>query len=159
MKARLSDDITEIMPSLNRVIKNANYNPHAPNITMFREFRMITLQPRELLLIKALNDTDARKVLAWLKDLINDTAERRDEIEPLYESKKRPHPLQLYTWLPRTNCGQCGEKTCLAFAAFLYIGQQSIENCKPLFNEDYEEQREVMLKLVEALGHDISQVG
>ncbi len=158
VKARLSDDISEIMPYLNRVVKNAVYNTHAPNLTMFKEFRMITLEPRELILIKALNDTDARQVLTWLKDLINDTAERMDEIEPLYESKKRPHPLQLYSWLPRSNCGQCGEKTCIAFAALLSVGQQSIERCKPLFTEDYKEQRDVMLNLAETLGHDISHL-
>jgi len=158
VKARLSDDITDIMPYLNRVIKNANFNPHAPNVTMFKEFRMITLQPRDLILIKALNDTDARQVLAWLKDLINDTAERREQIEPLYEFIKKPHILQLYTWLPRSNCGQCGEKTCLAFAALLSVGQQSLERCSPFFAENYREQLLVMLELVEALGHDLSYI-
>jgi ArsR family metal-binding transcriptional regulator len=158
VKAKLSDDISELLPYLNRVIKNANYNAYAPNITLFKEFRMITIEPTNLILIKALNDTDARQILAWLKDLINDTAERRNEIEPLYESQKRPHPLQLYTWLPRTNCKQCGEKSCLAFAALLFVGQQSLENCSLLFTKDYEEPRNVILKLVEALGHDMSQI-
>jgi ArsR family metal-binding transcriptional regulator len=158
VKARLSDDITEVMPYLHRVVKNANYNAYAPNLTMFREFRMITLEPNNLILIKAFNDTDARQVLAWLKDLINNTAERRDEIEPLYETRQRPHPLQLFTWLPRTNCKECGEKSCLAFAALLFVGQQSLERCRPLFTDDNQEQREVMIGLVEALGHDVSQM-
>lgn len=157
VKARLSDDISEIMPYINRVVKNANYNEHAPNLTMFKEFRMITLEPKELILIKALNDTDARQVLDWLKQMINDTAERKKEIEPLYASKKRPHPLQLYSWLPRINCEQCGEKSCLAFAALLSVGQQSLDLCQPLFTEDYQELRSVMIGLVDALGHDISQ--
>jgi ArsR family metal-binding transcriptional regulator len=118
---------------------------------------MITLEPQNLILIKALNDTDARQILAWLQDLINETAERKAEIEPLYASKKRPHPLQLYRWLPRINCGQCGEKSCLAFASLLSIGQQSLSRCLPLFTEDYQEQMSVMIDLVDALGHDISQ--
>lgn len=158
VKARLSNDISEIMPYLNRIVKNAVYNVHAPNVTMFKEFRMITLGPRELILIKALNDTDARQVIIWLKDLINDTAECMDEIEPLYESKRRPHPLQLYRWLPQINCGQCGEKTCIAFAALLSVGQQKIDRCTPLFTDDYREQFEVMLNLVETLGHEVSHL-
>ena len=158
VKARLSDDISEIMPYLNRVVKNANYNEYAPNLTMFKEFRMITLEPENLILIKALNDTDARQSIAWIKNLINETAANKESIEPLFKSKKRPHPLQLYTWLPCNNCGQCGEKTCLAFAALLFVGQQSLENCKPLFEEDYKEKRMVILGLVEALGHDPSSV-
>lgn len=155
VQARLSDDITEIMPYLNRVVKNASYNHNAPNVTMFKEFRMITIEPKEIILIKALNYTDARQVIVWLKDLINDTAERMDDMEPLYKSKKRPHPLQIYSWLPRNNCGQCGEKSCIAFAALLSVGQQRIEKCEPLFTDDYHEQREVILNLIEILGHDI----
>lgn len=152
LKAKLSDDIEEIMPYINGAVKNAVYNPHAPNLTLHREFRMITLYPRELALIKALNTTDARQVLSWLQDLINETAARKDEIEPIYEAKKRPHPLQLFVWLPKTNCRQCGEKTCLAFAAQLFAGQQRLERCAPLFIEDYREQREVMLELLQPSG-------
>ena len=62
-----------------------SYNPHAPNLTLYRDFRLITLHPQELTMIKALNTTDARQVLAWLQDLINDTAVRREEITPVYE--------------------------------------------------------------------------
>lgn len=155
LKAKLSDDIAGIMPYLNGAVKNAVYNPHAPNLTLYREFRLITLHPRELTLIKALNTTDARQVLAWLQDLINDTAARREAIEPVCQAKQRPHPLQLFAWLPRTNCRQCGEKTCLAFAAQLFTGQQRLERCTLLFAEDYREQREVMLELAAALGYDI----
>lgn len=156
LKARLSDDIAEIMPYWNGSLNNVNYNPNAPNLTLYREFRLITLYPRELTLIKALNITDAQQVLAWLQDLINDTAARREEIEPLYEAMQCPHPLQLYSWLPRTNCRQCGEKTCLAFAALLFSGQQQLERCLPLFTEDFQEQREVMLELAGALGYEIA---
>lgn len=156
VKAKLTEDITEIMPYLNRVIRTVSYNPHAPNLTLFREFRMITLLPKEILLVKAVNTTDARQVLAWLKDLINDTVERMDEIEPFYETRKRPHPLQLYQWLPGSNCGQCGEKTCLAFAARLFAGQQKLEHCAPLFTSEYSEQREVFLQLAAALGYNVA---
>ena len=156
VKARLSDDVSEIMPYLNRVVKNASYNAHAPNLTMFREFRMITLEPAKLILIKALNDTDARQVLDWLKELINHTAIHKAEIEPLHESKQRPHPLELFTFLPRINCGQCGETTCLAFAALLFAGLQSLENCKPLFTDDYKEHHKAMINLANLSGHDVS---
>ncbi|MHC1597228.1 MAG: (Fe-S)-binding protein, partial [Methermicoccaceae archaeon] len=28
-------------------------------------------------------------------------------------------PLEVYKYLPQTNCGECGETTCMAFAARL----------------------------------------
>lgn len=123
LKAKLSDDVAELMPYINGAMGNAVYNPHAPNLTLYRDFRLITLHPQELTMIKALNTTDARQVLAWL---------------------------------PRTNCRQCGEKTCLAFAALLFCGQQHFERCAPMFTEDYREQREVMVELVKELGYDVA---
>ncbi len=103
-------------------------------------------------MIKALNTTDAWQVMDWLQELINDTYDRRAQLEPDYSRKRRPHPLQLYNWLPRTNCKECGELTCLAFAVLLFAGQQELEHCAPLFSEDYGEQRQVLLELAQALG-------
>lgn len=152
LKARLSDDISEVMPYLNSVVKGAIYNHHAPNISFHKEFRLITLYPTEMTMIKALNTTDAWQVIEWLKELINKTHEKKDEIEPSYERKRRPHPLQLYTWLPATNCRECGELSCIAFAVLLFSGQQKLERCKPLFTEKYREHKEVLMEMASALG-------
>ncbi len=152
LKARLSDDIAGVMPYLNANVKGAIYNHDAPNLTLSREFRLITLYPREMTMIKALNTTDAWQVIDWLQELINDTYARREELEPDYTRKRRPHPLQLYSWLPRTNCRKCGEFSCLAFAVLLFSGDQHLERCEPLFGDDYHEQREVLLELAQSLG-------
>ncbi len=152
LKAQLSDDVTEIMPYLNTVLKGAIYNNYAPNISFYKEFRLITLYPREMTMIKALNTTDAWQIIEWLKDLINSTYERRREIEPSYERKRRPHPLQLFQWLPQTNCRQCGEYSCIAFAVLLFSGQQKLKRCTPLFTEKYREHREVLAEVASALG-------
>ncbi len=154
LKATLSDDIASVMPYLNSVVKNAIYNQHVPNLTLHKDFRMITLQSRELIMIKALNSTDAYQIIDWLKELINDTYEKKDEIEPIYIQKRRPHPLQLYGWLPKTNCRRCGEKTCLAFAAMVFAGFKSLKLCEMIFMEEYLEHLEVLLELTAALGYD-----
>lgn len=153
LKARLSDDISKVMPYLNAVVKGAVYTHDAPNITLSREFRLITLYPREITMIKALNTTDAWQVIDWLQELINDTFNRRAEIEPAYERKRRPHPLQIYPWLPRINCKKCGEQSCLAFAVLLFSGQQELKRCEPLFSHNYREQREVLMELTKAMGY------
>ena len=40
--------------------------------------------------------------------------------------------IELYKKLPRTNCGRCGLKTCMAFAAAVIRGAASIDACAPL---------------------------
>ncbi|TDA69881.1 MAG: Fe-S cluster protein [Clostridia bacterium] len=157
LQAEMSRDIAEIMPYLNSVLSNATYNPHSQTLTFMKEGRLLTLYADHLTMAKALNTTDARQVLDWLKDLINDTYRRRAEIEPCYETRSRPTALQIYQWLPRTNCRECGEVTCLAFAARLLLGEQSIGRSRPLFTGEYRHLKEAMLELVGALGYDVPQ--
>jgi len=47
---------------------------------------------------------------------------------------KENSPLNLYKFLPQTNCGECGEQTCMAFAAGLIARERTIDECKPLFD-------------------------
>ena len=53
--------------------------------------------------------------------------------------KKTPSPIDVYKLLPRTNCKECGEKTCIAFAAKLVNREASVEECSPLLDKKYEE--------------------
>jgi acetyl-CoA decarbonylase/synthase complex subunit gamma len=58
-------------------------------------------------------------------------------------------PLDVYKLLPRTNCKECGEENCMAFATKLVNREVSIEKCAPLLTKEYEksyEQLKEMLK-------------
>ena len=44
--------------------------------------------------------------------------------------------LDIYKLLPRTNCGECGEKTCMAFATKLADREVDLDACKPLFRPE-----------------------
>jgi len=48
---------------------------------------------------------------------------------------KETSPLNLYKQLPQTNCKECGEETCMAFAAGLIARTRSVDDCKPLVKE------------------------
>lgn len=41
----------------------------------------------------------------------------------------RSNALEIFKYLPRTNCGDCGVPTCMAFAAAVANGQQTIGDC------------------------------
>lgn len=150
LKAELSDDISPVMPYLNTVIGNAIYNKDAPLLTFTKEFRLLVLYPRYLTMAKAVNMTDALEVLDWLKDLINDTWEKRDSIIPNYEKKRKPTVPEIYSWLPKTNCKECGEPGCFAYAAKLIQGLKKLEECRPLFTPAYDEARETLLEMMRA---------
>jgi acetyl-CoA decarbonylase/synthase complex subunit gamma len=45
---------------------------------------------------------------------------------------KELSPIDVYKLLPKTNCKECGEENCLAFATKLVNREVTLEKCKPL---------------------------
>jgi ArsR family metal-binding transcriptional regulator len=70
--------------------------------------------------------------LQWLKRETNDAWERREEITPSYEGAPKPRVLEILKLLPRTNCHECGQPTCMVFAAKIAEGAKGPEDCTPL---------------------------
>jgi ArsR family metal-binding transcriptional regulator len=52
--------------------------------------------------------------------------------------------------LPRTNCKECGEATCMAFAAKLAKMEKKVEECKPLLNEEHAQKRKALEGMLNA---------
>jgi len=58
-------------------------------------------------------------------------------------------PIEVYKLLPKTNCKECGEENCMAFATKLVNREVTLQKCKPVFAKEYEKayvQLEDMLK-------------
>lgn len=53
------------------------------------------------------------------------------------KSIKEISPIDVYKLLPKTNCGECGEANCMAFATKLVNGEYTIPDCPPLATEKY----------------------
>ena len=151
--AYFSIDISEILPYLNAIIKGASYNKNANILTFTKGRRIINLYNIKVAIAKADDIIDAWNILNEIKDLINKTYQNKDKIKPNYQEKVKVNALQLYGWLPKTNCKACGEATCLAFSVKLLLGEQKLENCKILFtDEKFKENKLIMQELLSALG-------
>jgi len=48
-------------------------------------------------------------------------------------------PTEIYKYLPRTNCGECGETTCMAFAVKLVNREAFLQQCPPLMRPEFKE--------------------
>jgi acetyl-CoA decarbonylase/synthase complex subunit gamma len=51
---------------------------------------------------------------------------------------KEISPIDIYMLIPKTNCKECGEENCMAFATKLVNRQVSVERCPPLLTKKYE---------------------
>lgn len=146
-------DITEILPYINAVIKGASYNKNASVLTYVKERRIINLYNIKITIAKADDIIDAWHMMDEVKALINKTYKNRADINPSYEEKVKVTALQIYGWLPKTNCKACGEATCLAFACRLLQGEQKLSKCAPLaIKSKYSENKKIMQEMAEALG-------
>lgn len=53
----------------------------------------------------------------------------------VFEMKKPENAMEIFKLLDQSNCRECGEKTCLAFAGAVYQGRRSLDECPRLDEE------------------------
>ncbi len=70
-------------------------------------------------------------------------------------SMKELSPIDVYKLLPKTNCKECGQENCMAFATKIVNREVSIDSCKPLFKKEYEK---ACLQLKELLKPAVQEV-
>jgi len=150
--AHISGDLTEVFPYLNAEMKGASYNVHGPTFTYMDGYRMISAYPRRIAVAKADEIVDAWRVLEELRCRANEIWARRHEIEPSYERREKPPALEIYKRLPGTNCGACGERTCLAFAVKVHGGTADVRRCLPVFDGESAHLKDALLEICTGLG-------
>jgi ArsR family metal-binding transcriptional regulator len=156
--AEVSGEIYEAFPYLNAILKGCIYNHPALTLTIKKDGKLFTLHAHHITLAKIEDEKEAEEILIWLKNLINETYENRDRIEPIYSKGAELKALDIFKLLPGKNCKECGEPTCLAFAVKL-VGQEiAIGKCVPLFSEEFKEKRKVLLELLHAAGYEVPVV-
>ena len=157
--AEVSDEIHPVFPYLNAILKGCIYNHPANTLTIRKDQKLITLHALHITLAKIEDEREGEDLLTWLKDLINETYDKRDQIEPNYSMAAELKALDIFKLLPGTNCKKCGEPTCLAFAVKLAGRDIEITKCGPLFLEEkYQEKQKVLLELLQAAGYEIANV-
>ena len=64
-------------------------------------------------------------------------------------------PIDVYMLLPRTNCKECGEANCMAFAAKLVNREVSLEQCPPILKKEHEKAykklQEILAPVIKAI--------
>ena len=133
--ARLDQDVTEALPYLNATLGGFEYLKDPPAVTFRIQGKLITVHPREIAINALRDEEEADKILEWLKREINNAWENRDKIMPNYEGAPKPKILEILKLLPKTNCHDCGQPTCMVFATLAAQGVKDANDC-PALTED-----------------------
>ena len=155
--ARIDRDVSDILPYVNSVVKEAIYNKNMPSLTLTKGGRLITIHPTTIAAGKIIDEEDACLIIEELKGIMNDCYARRGEIEPDYEMRRKLSPLDIYKLLPETNCGACGEPSCMAFAVKLAGGDAPLSQCGEIYTEAFIEKREALTRILKSAGYSVSE--
>ncbi|NNG02330.1 MAG: Fe-S cluster protein [Desulfobacteraceae bacterium] len=127
--AHLDRDVGKALPFLNAVLGGFEYIKDPPSVTFRTHGKLITVHGRKIAVNALKDEAEARKIVEWLKNEINDAWENRTGITPRYEGMPRPVIFEILKLLPRTNCRECGAQTCMVFATQTAEGARSASDC------------------------------
>ena len=132
----LDTDIREVFPYLNAELENCFYHPEAPFLRFTHWSKAFTLHPEFFTINGLSGEEEARHIIEFVRTLLVDTWSRRDEIVPSYRRGTELKILDVYKLLPRTNCGKCIQKNCMAFAGHLIKQGANLDECTPLQEQE-----------------------
>ncbi len=130
-----SRPLGDVLPYLATLPGVIAFNPDQCTLTFRRQPGFISLQGHEVCITQVRDLDEGLGLLAALTDSINAVWERRGQLVAVKTSKHSPRPLDIWRLLPQTNCRECGEQTCMAFAAGLLRQKRSLTEC-PILQSD-----------------------
>ena len=155
--ADFSDDISDLLPYLNTVLKGVQYIEKERILIVKREGHLITFRPKKIAITKLEDEEDARAVMEDLKHIINETYQNRDHIKPDYSSGKELNASDINRLIPGTNCKKCGAPILFCLCFQIIRQEIQITKCAPLFSGEYQEKRKSLLGLLRDSGYEVSE--
>lgn len=158
--AAASDELNEVIPYLGSTVKKkarkVMYNQNVPVLSFTLDGHRYTVHAKKIAITTLESIEQARQCLDWVQQEINSAYNQKEEITPLTGITKVITPFDLYRYTPQTNCGECGEATCLAFASKLSKDKISLSKCSVLQKRDYCEGKNKITEILEEVGYEIT---
>ncbi len=151
MVARLQPAPGKLVETLNLQFEKAVYSRRMNAVLIKIQSTIITIYASGIVTMTRLGNADqARNLLNDVISQINKSFEDADLKLLRCEGKSRMclDPMELTAYLPRTNCMQCGVKSCFYFSTLLAYSEVTIEKCKPLQEKRYSANREAIESII-----------
>jgi ArsR family metal-binding transcriptional regulator len=137
--------LSDVLPYLATLPDVVAYNPDGPSLTFRRPRGFLTLYSDKVYITQVKDNEEGLALLAATRDAINATWEHREKLVAVTARRRAPRPLDVFALLPQTNCRECGEATCMAFAFALIQGRRTVDECTPLGSDPALEDRRAAL--------------
>ena len=124
--------LDEVIPFLATLPGVIAYNPETRTLTFRRPHGFMTLYTDKVYITQVVDSKEGLQLFEALREAVNTVWEKREKLVAVMSSKSAPRHLDVWSLLPQTNCRQCGEASCLAFAVMLIQHKCALEECPPL---------------------------
>ena len=138
--------LSDILPILYLAIPNAKYSKELGSLSYRYKQHLVTIFSNGQIGMTYVKDRDeAEQLIEEVRDLINRAftylkTHGKPGMKQI-QAKKGVNPMKVYKLLPKTNCGECGEQGCFAFAVKLLNGDRNLNDCPLLLTEEYKANR------------------
>ena len=95
------------------------------------------------------SEQEAKDLLDDLRKTINDAITKG--VTPVPREKVKVDHAEIYKYLPKTDCGICGEQSCYSFAIRLVGRETALDKCTPLLDAKYATNLEHLRAMIEYL--------
>lgn len=136
--AHLHDDVSAALPYLNSVLGGFSYTREPPSLTLKSSGKLITIHARKIAVNALQDEEQAEKIVSWLQREINSAWQARHTIEPNTKGAIQPSVMEILKLLPKTNCRECGQPTCMVFAVRAVEGVKDHNDCPALAGDKKE---------------------
>jgi len=144
--AQPSQSLIDVIPYLATLPAVIVYNPATCTVTFRRQHGFMTLYSDKVYITQVKDVEEGLELLKTLVDAVNATWAHRAELVTVTAARSAPRLLDIWKFLPQTNCQQCGEATCMAFAAALLQQKRLLTECLSLVNNPSFGERQAALE-------------
>jgi len=135
--AHADKPLEDVLPILYLAIPNAKYSEKLGALSYRYKQHLITMFSTGRIGMTYVKDrSEAEQLIEEAKRLINRAfiylKTSGKPSQELVQEKRELTPMKIYEKLPKTNCKECGEQGCFAFAAKLLNGEKSLHDCSSL---------------------------
>jgi len=154
--AQADKPLGEVLPVLYLSIPNAKYSEKLEALSYRYKQHLVTMFSTGRIGMTYVKDRkEAEQLVEEAKNLINRAfMHLKTHGKPTPEligAKKELDPMKIYERLPKTNCKECGEQGCFAFATKLLNSEKSLLDCPPITTEKYSTSKTQIEKMMQPI--------
>jgi ArsR family metal-binding transcriptional regulator len=154
--AQTDKPLNEIIPILYLAIPHSQYAKAFGSVTFLLEGKLVTVYSSgNINLGCVLREEIALELLEKLRALLDKAFEYYEKHGPpdpqLLDIRQKLSPLEIYKYLPKTNCKECGEQGCFPFAVKLANGEKTLQDCPQIKSPKYSSSKIYLEKMLQPI--------